>query len=358
MEGAILWLFFHSPRMRSLAFTLCFLFLSVSLYAQTIADSKSLPRASLDERFPATAAESFLNAMQEKKFDLHSVMILKEGKVVYERWFGNNAPGKNHVMWSVSKTWTTMAVGFAIAEGKFTVEDKVISFFPDDLPDEVSENLAALRVKDLLTMSVGHDKEPATRNAQGQGSWEKLFLAHPIPHKPGTKFVYNSLATYMLSSIVRKTTGENLINYLQPRLFEPLGIEGARWDSNSSGTNFGGWGLFVKTEDMAKLGQLLLQKGNWDGKQLLPEAWIEEATTSKILQDPNVDLATSDSDWNQGYCYQIWRCRHNGFRADGMNGQFIVVLPEQQAVVILTANISDMQAELNLVWEYLLPALK
>jgi len=272
--------------------------------------------------------------------------------------FGDNAPGKNHVMWSVSKTWTTIAVGFAIAEGKFTVEDKVVSFFPNDLPNEVSENLAALRVKDLLTMSVGHENDPTNTIRNAQGSWEKLFLAHPIPHKPGTKFVYNSLATYMLSSIVRKTTGENLIDYLKPRLFEPLGIEGAKWDSNPSGTNIGGWGLYVKTEDMAKLGQLLLQKGNWDGKQLLPESWIEEATTSKILQDPNVDLATSTSDWNQGYCYQIWRCRHNGFRADGKDGQFIIVLPEQKAVVILTADIGDMQAELNIVWEYLLSALK
>ncbi|MCL2711447.1 MAG: beta-lactamase family protein [Planctomycetaceae bacterium] len=344
--------------MRLLTLTLCCLFISVSLYAQPVADTKSLPRASLDERFPAAAAEAFLNAMQEKNFDLHSVMILKEGKVVYERWFGDNAPGKNHVMWSVSKTWTTIAVGFAIAEGKFTVEDKVISFFPDDLPDEVSENLAALRVKDLLTMSVGHHNDPtnATRNAQG--SWEKLFFAHPIPHEPGTKFVYNSLATYMLSSIVRKTTGENLIDYLQPRLFEPLGIEGARWESNPGGTNLGGWGLYVKTEDMAKLGQLLLQKGHWNGKQLLPEAWIEEATTSQILQDPNVDLATSTSDWNQGYGYQMWRCRHNGFRADGLNGQFIIVLPEQKAVVVLTANIGDMQAELNLVWEHLFPVLR
>jgi CubicO group peptidase (beta-lactamase class C family) len=109
---------------------------------------------------------------------------------------------------------------------------------------------------------------------------------------------------------------------------------------------------------MAKLGQLLLQKGNWKGKQLLPEAWIEEATTSKILQNSNVDLATSTNDWHQGYCYQIWRCRYNGFRADGLNGQYIIVLPEQQAVVALTANIGDGQAQLNLVWEYLLLALK
>ena len=149
-----------------------------------------------------------------------------------------------------------------------------------------------------------------------------------------------------------------MIDYLKPRLFEPLKVEGARWDSNPDDINLGGWGLYVKTEDMAKFGQLLIQKGKWDGKQLLPEAWIEEATTSKILQDPNVEPAKSDSDWHQGYCYQIWQCRHNGFRADGRDGQFIVMLPEQKAVVILTANIGDMQAELNLIWEYLLPALK
>ena len=351
--------------MKFFTFALClFLFAAtaVSIQAQAVGDSKSLPRASLHERFSAAAAESFLNAMQEKKMDLHSVMILKEGKVVYERWFGNNAPDENHVMWSVSKTWTSIAVGFAVTEGRLTVEDKVISFFPNDLPAEVSENLAALRIKDLLTMSVGHDNDPtsAFRNAQGntQGSGEKYFLAYPIPHKPGTKFVYNSLATYMLSSIIRKTTGENLIDYLKPRLFEPLGIERAEWESTPDGTNLGGWGLHVKTEDMAKLGQLLLQKGKWDGQQILPETWIEEATTRKILQDVNVDPVKSDSDWQQGYCYQIWRCRYNAFRADGKDGQFIIVLPEQKAVVVLTANIGDMQAELNLVWEHLLPALK
>jgi CubicO group peptidase (beta-lactamase class C family) len=320
--------------------------------------AQSLPRAALEERFPSAPTEAFLNAVQEKKMDLHSMMILKNGKVVCERWFGNDAPSKNHVMWSVSKTWTSMAVGFAVAEGRFSVEDKVISFFPDDLPADVSENLAALRIKDLLTMSVGHDNDPTGSIRNVEGSWEKAFFAHPIPHKPGTKFVYNSLATYMLSSIIRKATGENLIDYLQPRLFEPLGIEGAKWDSNPAGTNVGGWGLYVKTEDMAKFGQLLLQKGKWGDKQILPEAWIEEATTSKIMQKPEVDPAKSSSDWEQGYCYQIWRCRSNAFRADGRAGQFIVIMPEQNAVVVLTANIGDMQAELNLVWEHLLPALK
>ena len=294
--------------------------------------------------------------------DLHSVMIVKNGNVVYERWFGENAPGKNHVMWSVSKTYTSMAIGFAVDEKKLTVNDKVISFFPADLPNDVSENLAALRIKDLLTMSVGHDNDPTgvvTRNLEtlNEASWEKLFFAQPIPHKPGTKFVYNSLATYMLSSIIQKVTGEKLIDYLKPRLFEPLGIENPVWTSNPAGVNIGGWGLFVKTEDMAKLGLLLLQKGKWNGKQILSEAWVEEATTRKILQDPNVDPEKDPNDWTQGYCYQIWRSRHGAFRADGKDGQFILVLPKQNAVIVITANIGDMQAELNLVWEHLLPAL-
>ena len=330
--------------------------MSVSAHAQ------SLPRAGLAERFPSAAAEAFLDAAQAKGMDMHSVMIVKDGKVMYERWFGENAPAQRHVMWSVSKTWTAMAVGFAVAEGKFTVEDTVISFFPEDLPEEVSENLAELRVKDLLTMSVGHDNDPtglvwAKEKAAGE-QWEKMFLAYPIPHKPGTKFVYNSLATYMLSSIVQKTTGEKVIDYLRPRLLEPMGIENAVWDENAQDVNIGGWGLYVKTEDMAKLGLLLLQKGKWNGEQVLPEAWIEEATTRKILQVPSVNPEESSSDWQQGYCYQIWRSRHGAFRADGKDGQFIVVLPEENAVVVLTANIGDMQAELNLVWEFLLPALR
>ena len=349
-----------STPFRPLLVTLFFVALS------TAAPAQSLPRAALGERFPTAAAEAFLGAIQEKKMDLHSMMIVKNGKVVDERWYGDNAPDTNHVMWSVSKTWTSMAVGFAVAEGKFAVDDNVVKFFPDDLPKDVPENLAELRVKDLLSMSVGHDKDPTgqvfgkDRRFQNLNteSWEKLFFAYPIPHKPGTKFVYNSLATYMLASLVRKTTGENLIDYLKPRLFEPLGMEGATWDSTPAGVNIGGWGLHVKTEDMAKLGLLLLQKGKWNGRQILPEAWIEEAVTKKILQDPKVKPEESDSDWKQGYCYQIWRSRNNSFRADGKDGQFIVVLPEQNAVVVLTADIGNMQEELNLVWEHLLPALK
>jgi CubicO group peptidase (beta-lactamase class C family) len=332
----------------------------------TFPTEKSLPRAGVAERLHTAAAEAFLNSFVEKKIDLHSVMVLKNGKVVFERWFGKNAPDVNHVMWSVSKTFTSMGVGFAVAEKRFALDDKVVSFFPEDCPEEISENLAAMTVKDLLTMSSGHNTEPRIRDMLSQQPglpfdqirWEKVFLSHPVEHKPGTKFVYNSVATYMLSSIIQKTTGETLFNYLRPRLFEPLGIENIVWDANPYGVNCGGWGLHIKTEDMAKLGQLMLQKGQWDSKQLLPAAYIEEATSRKILQDPNVKPEETDSDWKQGYCYQIWCCRNGAFRADGKDGQFIIVLPKENAVVVITEFTNDYQGVVNSVWQHLLPALR
>jgi len=176
-------------------------------------------------------------------------------------------------------------------------------------------------------------------------------------YEPGTRFLYNSVATYMLSAILQEVTGEKLIDYLTPRLFEPLSIKGADWEVDPDGINTGGWGLRVKTEDMAKLGQLYLQKGKWNQQQILPETWIEDATTAQIMQKPDAtDEEKATSDWVQGYGYQIWRCRPNAFRADGAFGQYIIVMPEWDAVVAITANVNNMQHEIDLVWKHLLPA--
>ena len=177
---------------------------------------------------------------------------------------------------------------------------------------------------------------------------------------PGTQFMYNSSATYMLSAIVQQVTGQKILDYLQPRLLEPLGIQGATWETCPRGINVGGWGLSVPTEGLAKVGQLYLQKGFWQGRQILPPQWVEEATTFKIQQPaPAKPSRPNDqNDWLQGYCYQFWRCRHNAFRGDGAFGQYMIVLPEQDAVVAITAETSDMQGELDLVWEHLLPAMK
>jgi len=301
----------------------------------------------------------FLGAAAESGIEFHSFMFLRHGKVIAEGWWNPYKPGLRHTLYSTSKSFTATAIGFAVSENKLSVNDKVISFFPDLLPDTVSPYLSVMTVKDLLTMSAGQDPDPTFKTVINDSNWVKSFLSIPVVHEPGTKFLYNTLATYMLSAIVQKATGEKVIDFLKPRLFDPLAIEGMDWEVDPLGINTGGWGLRLKTEDMAKFGQLFLQKGKWNGKQVLPAAWIEEATSKKIDQAPDAPQSLKDSsDWMQGYCYQMWRCRHNAFRADGAYGQYIIVLPDQDAVIAVTAESPDMQKEINLIWEYLLPAIK
>jgi len=323
---------------------------------------KALPRSTPEaEGFDQKAFDAYLEAVKKSGQELHSVMVLRHGKVIAEKWLGDHAPRINHVMHSVSKTFTATAIGFAVAENRLKVSDKVISFFPDDLPEQVSPNLAAMEIRDLLTMSVGQEKDPTAEIRKQESRWEKLFLATPVVHEPGTKFLYNSLASYMLSAIITKVTGEKLVDYIYPRLFRPLGISGVEWDTSPSGINTGGWGLHIKTEDMAKMGQFFLRNGKWNDRQLLPGAWIREATSAQIMLKPALSpkhRESKTSDWVEGYGYQMWRCRHNAFRADGANGQFIIVVPEKDVVMVTTANVKDMQSEIDLLWDYLLPAFK
>ncbi len=335
---------------------LIFLFLSIPLFAQK---NVFLPRSNPEmEGVSSEGINNFIDAVSISKLELHSFMILRHGKVISEGWWNPYRNDLKHTLYSCSKSFTATAIGFAVNEGKLTVNDKVISFFPEDVPSQISPYLAELKIKDLLSMSVGHEKEPSTIIATSD-NWVKEFLNTPIKYQPGTKFLYNSPATYMLSAIVQKVTGQKVMDYLKPRLFDPLGISEIDWEVDPKGINTGGWGLRLKTEDMAKFGQLFLQKGIWNGKQILPVSWIEEASTMKIMQDPNASQSRKDSsDWLQGYCYQMWRCRNNGYRADGANGQFIIVLPEKDVVIAITAEAPDMQGEINLVWKYLLPAFK
>lgn len=319
-----------------------------------------LPRSSPEMQGVASGGvAAFLNGIAKEKHELHSFMVVRHGYVVAEGWWQPYKPALRHTMYSMSKSFTSTAVGLAVSEGKLTVEDAVTSFFPDDLPAKVDDKLAALKVKHLLSMASGHEKEPTSEMVK-QENWAKVFLAAPLAYDPGTKFVYNSGATYMLSAIVQKVTGQKVIDYLTPRLFEPLVIEGMAWETCPRGINTGGWGLSVRTEDLAKFGQLYLQKGRWKGKALLPEKWVDEATTFKIQQPepPKPTRPKEQNDWLQGYCYQFWRSQHHAFRGDGAFGQFTVVLPDKDAVVIMTGEDSNLQGELDLVWEHLLPAMK
>ncbi len=300
----------------------------------------------------------FVNTIEAQKLNVHSLMVLRHGQVVAEGWWAPYAPQLKHTLYSLSKSFTSTAVGMAVAEKRLTVNDKVVSFFRTDAPERISDNLAAMRVTDLLTMSTGHDKDttPALRGGKDT-NWIKSFLAQPVDHEPGTHFVYNSGATYMLSAIVQKLTGQTVLEYLKPRLFGPLSIEGQDWEVDPNGINTGGWGLRLRTEDIAKFGQLYLQKGVWNGKRLIAESWIADATRAAV-QSKGGKGDADVNDWIQGYGYQFWRCRHDAYRGDGAFGQYCIVLPKEDAVIAITSETGNMQGILDAVWTHILPALR
>lgn len=298
----------------------------------------------------------FLEDAEEKGLELHSFMMLRHGKVITETWWHPYKRDINHIMYSMSKTVTSTAIGFAVQEGLLSVDDPVLSFFPEDQPAEVTPFLQKLTIKHLLTMSVGMEQLPVL--TRDQNNWARIFLSTPIVHEPGTRFLYDSNASYMLSAILEKVSGETLYDYITPRLFEPLGIRDIQWESTPDGVTLGGGGLRLKTADMAKIGQFYLQKGRWNGEQLLPETWIEEATTAHIFQHPARSQEENAGDEGaQGYGYQIWRCTHDAYRADGARGQLIVIIPDKDAVIITTANVSNIHTLLHLMWEHIYPAI-
>ena len=253
---------------------LLLLFVFCDLAAQK---SKMLPRSVPEaEGVSSNDIIQFLDAASKSKTEFHSFMLVRHGKVIAEGWWNPYRPDLRHTMYSCSKSFTATAVGFAVQEKKLSLNDKVISFFPHDLPDTVSKYLSQLTVKDVLIMSDGQEPDPTGTVGSKYSNWRKGFLATPIVHEPGSVFLYNSLGTYMLSAIVQKVTGEKIVDYLKPRLFDPLGIQGMDWETDIEGINTGGWGLRLKTEDMAKFAQLFLQKGEWNGKRILPAPWVEE----------------------------------------------------------------------------------
>ncbi len=294
---------------------------------------------------------------------MNSLMILRHGKVVAEVWWAPHTSETPHAMYSISKSYTSTAIGLAVKEGKLSIDTPVLDYFKDRLPANISDNLKNMKIRHPLSMSCGHQSEAQTSLfemnrcpedvAKKPEDWVERFLNQPVPFEPGTHFCYNTLGTYMCGVILQKATGETLPEYLDKRLFQPLHIKRPFWEVSPQGIVKGGSGLFLRTEDMAKLGQLYLQKGRWNGQQLLTANWVEQATSKQISNGDN-----PENDWNQGYGFQFWRCRHNTFRGDGAHCQFIVVMPEKDTVIVSTADHNNYQGILNYYWDMLLPAIK
>lgn len=316
------------------------------------------PSSALPRRRPETEGvdpagiAAFVEAVERNPGGLHGFMLLRRGRVLAEGSWAPYAAELPHLLFSLTKSFTSTAVGLAVAEGRLSVDAPVLPFFPAEAPASPGENLRALRIRHLLTMTAGHHTDPTgAMTSTADGDWVRAFLAQPIEHEPGTAFVYNSGASHLLAVIVRRVTGQDVREYLRPRLFEPLGIAEPPWQTCPRGNRTGGWGLSLRLEDIARFGQLYLQRGQWRGQQLLPEAWVAEATSCQVPNGPR-----AEPDWAQGYGYQFWRCRHGAYRGDGAFGQFCIVLPEQEAVIAMLAGTGNMQAVLERVWEHLLPA--
>ncbi len=300
----------------------------------------------------AQAVLGFLDAVAELQLELHSFMLVRHGTVAAEGWWNPYRADAPHMLFSLTKSFTSTAVGLAVADGLITVDDFVHSFFPEYVRDSVDDHLAAMRIRHLLSMSTGHAQDARLSREGHEEDWVWGFFQEPVVHEPGTHFVYNNGASYMLSAIVQRVTGQTLEQYLGTRLFAPLGISGVRWDTCPRGRSIGGSGLRLKTEDIAKLGLLYLRRGVWDGGRVLSAEWVDEATRRHIANgdDPA-------SDWAQGYGYQFWRCRHGAYRGDGAFGQFCVIFPEQDAVLAITSGVRQMQQVLDAVFAHLLPGM-
>ena len=295
------------------------------------------------------AVRNTISSLEEKNLGVHSFILRKDNKEIARYFRPPYKAEYTHMLNSLSKSFTSVGALFAMQEGLLSPDDLVLSFFDRD-PMECCENMRKLKVRHLLTMSAGH--APNADFIFSTYDCVNAFLSSDIPNEPGSRFSYNTGATYMISAIVYKVTGLPVYEYLKPRLFDPLGITDIRWESCPKGIPYGGFGLHVHTEDIAKFGQFLLDKGTWNGVRLLDEKLIAEATSYQIAN-------YGAKDWSMGYGWQFWRCMPDGvYRGDGAYGQYVVVMPKQNAVLAVTSGSNNMQGILDVIWEELLPSLE
>ncbi|GAB3611735.1 hypothetical protein GCM10027415_00750 [Humibacter ginsengisoli] len=290
----------------------------------------------------------------DPEMDPHALVVVRHGAVVASAQWEPYALERPQLVYSLSKSFTTTAAGFAVAEGLLDLDKPAADYFPE-YADSVAPASRGILVRHLASMATGHLNDMIVAFAIDAEHPIKAFLAAPPEREPGSVFTYNQLATYTLGAIIQRGSGMRLSEYLRTRLLEPLGIAPVGWQQEPVDVELGFSGLFATPESVAKLGQLYLSGGVWNGRRLLPESWVREATSKHVDNAAPGGLTKADSDWEQGYGFQFWMARH-GFRGDGAFGQYCIVLPEQDAVVAITSQTVDMQDVLNRVWKHLLPA--
>jgi CubicO group peptidase (beta-lactamase class C family) len=302
--------------------------------------------------------------------DRHSLLIVKNGYLVTEEYFNGYSADRLHMLQSVTKSFASAAIGIAIEKGYIdSVEAKVLGFFPD-LTDikNLDDRKRAMALKDILTMRTGTDYHERGRsaphfqlNALSEG-WDTFYLNRPMVCDPGTRFQYDSGGVILLSAILKKTAGQHADEFLQEHLFEPLGIEPTRWFKNSEGHPHTGGGLHLRPRDMAKFGLLYLQNGKWNGKQVIPEWWVQESFKQRV------DFSPDGRGHETGYGYLWWiqeplshhQGKHMVYSARGAYGQFIFIIPDQAMVVVVTADTRGPVHEhpVDFIYSHILPACR
>ncbi len=249
-------------------------------------------------------------------------------------------------VYSVTKSFTSCAVGFAIQEGLLSLNERLVDAFPEDLPDVVSENLEKATVRDLLTMHLGQEK-PSLMGEQRplyeEDNWVKMSLSFPFVYEPGTHFLYNNVGPYLAGVLVQRRCGCDLVSYLTPRLFSHLGIKRPMWETDPLGNSFGSGGLFLTLSELHKFGLFCLHKGKWNGKQLLSSDWIDECAKQQYDDAP--------------YGYLFWTGEYNSFRADGKYCQYSIIFPDHSAVVSLVSECRKGDELMKAIYSEICPQL-
>lgn len=297
--------------------------------------------------------ETIRDIREAHGLELHSFLMLRRGTLLWEEYFRDGEADRLHILNSVSKSFTSTAIGIAREQGLLSLDDRLFSFFPEHAALCDSEEKREITLRHLLMMGSGFENNELQieygRDVVSDALRQKVI------HKPGTVFDYYSLGSHLISQIFSRVYPLGMHAYLRDKLFAPMGFGDCQWNVDNTGVPTGGFGLFLTSYDMTRLGQLYLQKGIWDGQRLLPESYVDEATARQIS---NANHPSGNPDWVVGYGYQFWRNRMGGFRADGMHGQYIIVLPEQEVVIVMTSHLDDMQIPMTAVETLLLPAIR
>ena len=312
-----------------------------ALYGAT-AYSDGLRRSAPEEQGVSSAAIlAFLAEVEAAGLELHGMMLMRNRHVVAEGWWWPYRADRVHITHSLTKSVTACAVGLAIDEGRFGLDDKVAGFFPQYLPADASANQRAMTVRDLLTMQTGHVVETSGSVWRPiETSWVAEFFKIPVPERPGTRFLYTSAASYMLSAIITRTTGQPMAEYLRPRLLEPLGIDNWRWDTSPGGISPGANGLTWTTAASLKLGDLHAQRGMWNGNRVLSDAWVRAATAKQVANK------------DDGYGYQWWMGPGGSYYALGLFTQLAIVFPAADATLAIFGAIDKSSRLKPIIWKH------